>query len=137
MAILKNFMGMLGINPGDEDIEDVEDVFPEQSDQDGNISRFGSRSAKDKNDSKILSMTGTVATSKMVITKPSCFEDVEEIGSYLKQRKSVIVNLETVNKEDGRRILDFLGGTAFALEGTVQKISTLISYNTKNCRNTK
>lgn len=134
MAILKNFMGMLGIDSTDEDIENIESEYEDQTEQSkGKSSRIVSKIGREdyKNafgskEHKILPMEGTVATSKMVITKPSCFEDVEEIGGYLKQRKSVIVNLESVNKEDGRRILDFLGGAAFALEGTVQKISTLI-----------
>lgn len=134
VAILKNFMGMLGIDSAEEDIENIESEYEDQSEKDGGKTpRGGSKMGREEyknafgnKEHKILPMEGTVATSKMVITKPSCFEDVEEIGGYLKQRKSVIVNLESVNKEDGRRILDFLGGSAFALEGTVQKISTLI-----------
>lgn len=133
-AILNKFMGMLGIDSVDEDVEDVENEYEEQSEEVNDkysksrsgYNREEYRSSAVRNQPKILPMAGTVATSKMVITKPTCFEDVEEIGNYLKQRKSVIVNLESVNKEDGRRVLDFLGGAAFALEGTVQKVSTLI-----------
>lgn len=131
-AILKNFMGMLGIDSVDEDADNIENEYeetgvnPKNNKHRGGYDREEYREAQVKNQTKILPMAGTVATSKMVITKPSCFEDVEEIGSYLKQKKSVIVNLESVNKEDGRRILDFLGGAAFGLEGTVQKVSTLI-----------
>ncbi len=133
-AILNKFMGMLGIDSVDEDVEDIENEYEDQTEELKNnhsktrcgYSKEEYRGSSVKNQTKIIPMTGTVATSKMVITKPSCFEDVEEIGGYLKQRKSVIVNLESVNKEDGRRILDFLGGAAFALEGTVQKVSTLI-----------
>ena len=77
-------------------------------------------------------MTGTVSTSKVVITQPESYEDVEEIGEYLKQRKSVIVNLESINKEDGKRILDFLSGASFALDGSIQKVSNLIYLMTPN-----
>ena len=82
--------------------------------------------SRTRTQAKILPMTGTVATSKVVITQPESYEDVEEIGEYLKQRKSVIVNLESINKEDGKRILDFLSGASFALEGSIQKVSNLI-----------
>ena len=50
----------------------------------------------------------------------------EEIGAYLKNKKSVIINLENVGKEDARRILDFLSGATFMIEGTIQKVSNLI-----------
>lgn len=132
-AILKNFMGMLGIDSVDEDVEEIENGYeevekekPTHTKSRAGYSREEYTGESVRSQTKILPMAGTVATSKMVITKPACFEDVEEIGGYLKQRKSVIVNLESVNKEDGRRILDFLGGAAFGLEGTVQKVSTLI-----------
>lgn len=75
---------------------------------------------------KIIPMAGNIATSKMVITQPSCFEDVKEIGEHLKTRKSVIVNLETLNKDDQRRVIDFMSGAAFVLDGSIQKISSLI-----------
>lgn len=123
-AILKNFMGMLGINSPEED-EYVENEYIDQEEV-LNTKHSRAREESRENSTKIIPMTGTVATSKMVITKPACFEDVEEIGNYLKQRKSVIVNLESVNKEEGRRVLDFLGGAAFGLDGTVQKVSNLI-----------
>lgn len=123
-AILKNFMGMLGINSPEED-EFIENEYIDQEEV-LNPKHSRAREESRENSTKIIPMTGTVATSKMVITKPACFEDVEEIGNYLKQRKSVIVNLESVNKEEGRRVLDFLGGAAFGLDGTVQKVSNLI-----------
>ena len=71
-------------------------------------------------------MNPAVSSSKMVITQPTCYADVEEIGEYLKLRKSVIINLENVGKEDAIRILDFLGGATFMVEGTIQKVSNLI-----------
>ena len=78
---------------------------------------------------KVLPMTGAspvVTSSKMVITEPQCFDDVKEISEHLKERRSVIVNLETVTKEDQRRIIDFLSGATYVIDGSMQKISSLI-----------
>jgi cell division inhibitor SepF len=74
---------------------------------------------------KVIPMA-SATTSKMVITQPSCFDDVQEIGEYLKQKRTVIVNLESVTKEDHRRIVDFISGATFVAEGSIQKVSTLI-----------
>ena len=63
---------------------------------------------------------------RMVISQPTTFEQSEEICNFLKEKKSVIVNLEYVNKEAARRIVDFISGGVFALDGHIQKISNSI-----------
>ena len=63
---------------------------------------------------------------KMVISQPTNFEQSEEICSFLKERKSVIVNLEYVNKDVARRIVDFISGGVYALDGYIQKVSNAI-----------
>ena len=82
--------------------------------------------AKNSNQNNVIPMNTAVSSSKMVITQPTCYADVQEIGEYLKLRKSIIINLENVGKEDAIRILDFLGGATFMIEGTIQKVSNLI-----------
>ena len=139
-AILNKFLEVLGISesePDDVDMENEYEEIEEKSYERPARAGFSARSnlkrdyeeettPKSKTQAKVLPMTGTVSTSKMVITQPEAYEDVEEIGEYLKQRKSVIVNLESINKDDGKRILDFLSGASFALEGSIQKVSNLI-----------
>ena len=63
---------------------------------------------------------------RMVITQPTSFEQSEEICNYLKEKKSVIVNLEYVNKDIARRIVDFISGSVHALDGQIQKVSNSI-----------
>ena len=50
----------------------------------------------------------------------------EEICEFLKEKKSVIVNLEYVNKDVARRIVDFISGGVHALDGHIQKVSNAI-----------
>ena len=63
---------------------------------------------------------------KMVISKPTSFEQTEEICECLKQKKSIIVNLEYVNKDVARRIVDFMSGAVQALDGHIEKVSNSI-----------
>ena len=102
----ENFFG----NNFSEDIEDIEE--PE------NKGFFGRKN-------KIVGMPQTQQV-KMVITQPTNFEQAEEICMYLKERKSIIVNLEYVNKDVARRIIDFISGGVHALDGHIQKISNSI-----------
>ena len=80
-------------------------------------------------DSKVVSMPQQQTNAnaiKMVISQPTSFEQSDEICSFLKERKSVIVNLEYVNKDVARRIVDFISGGVYALDGYIQKVSNSI-----------
>lgn len=131
MGAINKFMNMLHIGSNEEqEYEEYEEEICEQpSYRSGRnfkeIEEESPYSAKNTS-SKVIPMSTSISSSKMVITQPNCFEDVQEIADYLKNKKSIIVNLENVNKEDARRILDFLGGSTFVIEGTIQKISNLI-----------
>lgn len=138
MGFLNKCMNTLGFGSEyEEDEEEIIDEIDTEEDEEVKSARsgyFGRRSyAKETNSSnqvssntKIIPMVSTASASKMVITQPVCFDDVKEIGEHLKEKKSVIVNLETVNKEDHRRIVDFISGATYVLDGSIQKISTLI-----------
>ena len=63
---------------------------------------------------------------KMVISQPTSFEQSEEICQYLKEKKSCIVNLEYVNKDVARRIVDFISGGVYSLDAHIQKVSNSI-----------
>jgi cell division inhibitor SepF len=100
----------------EENVYDYEDETEEQQ-EDKKI--FGRRN------SKLVAMPQTQAI-KMVISQPTSFEQSEEICSFLKEKKSVIVNLEYVNKDVARRIVDFISGGVYALDGHIQKVSNSI-----------
>lgn len=95
--------------------DDIEDEDVEEKKLFGNIGK--------KN--KVVNMPQTQQI-KMVISQPTTFEQSEEICDFLKEKKSVIVNLEYVNKDVARRIVDFISGGVFALDGHIQKVSNSI-----------
>ena len=63
---------------------------------------------------------------KMVICQPTTFEQSEAICDLWKEKKSIIVNLEYVNKDIARRIVDVVSGAVHALDGNLQKVSNSI-----------
>ena len=75
--------------------------------------------------SKVVAMPQQQAV-KMVISQPTSFEQSEEICGFLKEKKSVIVNLEYVNKDVARRIVDFISGGVYSLDAHIQKVSNSI-----------
>ncbi len=123
-ALMDKVWGLFGMDSAepeeyeDEDIYDYENEQEEEEDK----KRFGR-----KNNGKVVNMQqGQPNAIKMVISQPTTFEQSDEICSFLKERKSVIVNLEYVNKDVARRIVDFISGGVYALDGYIQKVSNSI-----------
>lgn len=71
------------------------------------------------------SKTVSYATSPMqvVIVKPEKFDDVRDYADHLNEGKTVVLNLESSEKDVARRIVDFLTGAAYAIHGNMRKVS--------------
>lgn len=69
---------------------------------------------------------GTSAQNKMYIVEPRMYEDVKEYVSHLRSRRSLIVRLHLVDKREAQRIVDFMSGTTYALEGNMRKLGETI-----------
>lgn len=63
---------------------------------------------------------------KMKIAKPTNFDQAREIIAQLKEKNSIVLNLEYVNKDVARRIVDAVGGAVEALDGNIEKVSNSI-----------
>ena len=66
---------------------------------------------------------------QVVLVKPERFENASEIADHLREKRTVVLNLESTNKEIARRLLDFLSGVAYANEGQDQKGGHLHLYH--------
>ncbi len=62
------------------------------------------------------------ANTKMVLFEPRGYNEVEEVGTRLKEGRAVVVNLHKLDREYAQRTIDFLTGVVFALDGKIQKI---------------
>lgn len=63
-----------------------------------------------------------VGGAQMILMEPRAYSESQQIADYLKKRCSVVVNLKRVTPEVAKRIVDFLGGTIYAIGGTMQKL---------------
>lgn len=60
--------------------------------------------------------------SKMILLEPRAYSESQQIADYLKKRNTVVVNLKRVTPEQGKRIIDFVSGTLYAIGGGMQKL---------------
>ena len=113
---------LFGVDP-QADTEDENEYEIEDYEQDNE--EVEERKIWGKRNSKVVNMP-QIQQIKMVISQPTSFEQSESICDLLKEKKSVIVNLEYVNKDVARRIIDVISGAVHALDGHMQKVSNSI-----------
>ena len=65
----------------------------------------------------------TTAQMQVVLVKPDRFDNVSDIAEHLRSKHAVVLNLESTNKDVARRLVDFLSGCAYALDGKIKKIA--------------
>ena len=65
----------------------------------------------------------TTTQLQVVLVKPERFENASEIADHLREKRTVVLNLESTNKDIARRLLDFLFGVAYANEGKIKKVA--------------
>lgn len=120
-AMVNKIFNLFGMDTEPEYDDYENDAYDEEEIEDTEVEekKFFGRNRK------VVNMPQTQQI-RMVISQPTTFEQSEEICNYLKDRKSVIVNLEYVNKDVARRIVDFVSGAVHAVDGHIQKISNSI-----------
>lgn len=64
----------------------------------------------------------TQSTSKVNLFEPRVYSEAQDIAECIRNKKTAVVNLQRIDKENGKRIIDFLSGTVFALNGEIKKI---------------
>lgn len=83
------------------------------------------KSAGNRNNPQVYSINTNVQM-QVVIIKPECYEDAQEICDQIKTKRPVVVNLEKVEYPIAQRIMDFLSGTCYSLEGSIQRVANNI-----------
>ena len=119
-------MGLFGKFWGEEPDEDMENDIVEE------VSLPRSRKSIDpleepmddapRKGNKVVNIHAT-AQLQVVLVKPERFDDASTVADHLNAKRTVVLNLESANKEVARRILDFLSGVAYANDGQIKKVA--------------
>lgn len=130
---LNSFLKLFQIDDDYDEYDDYDDVndYDEPSvrktaslpdDDDDDLPKKPFRVAKPK----VVPMSSNTRAMEVNIIKPSSFEDSQEICNTLLMRKPVVVNLEGFNPDDAQRIMDFISGCIYAINGKFHQISKYI-----------
>ena len=106
-------------HPYEDEDEEFDDFDEEPRERDIFEDR---RTKMDDRRSKVVNIHATTQL-KVVLVKPERFENASEIADHLREKRTVVLNLESTNKDIARRLLDFLSGVAYANEGKIKKVA--------------
>lgn len=111
---------------GDEDEDDdeeLEEFTPERkspkTDSDTSIPVTDFRRSTGN---KVVNINAKTQLS-VVLMKPDKFENAADVADHLRERRTVVLNLEQTNKDVARRLVDFLSGVAYAQDGKIKKVA--------------
>ena len=107
-------------HPYEDEDEEYEDDFPEVQRKESPFEERRNRAEDRRN--KVVNIHATTQL-KVVLVKPERFENASEIADHLKDKRTVVLNLESTNKDIARRLIDFLSGVAYAGEGKIKKVA--------------
>ena len=116
------------IHPYDDEDYDYEDDFEEPAKEsrspfeDRKEDRRSEERRSEDRHNKVVNIHATTQL-KVVLVKPERFENASEIADHLKEKRTVVLNLESTNKDVARRLIDFLSGVAYAGEGKIKKVA--------------
>jgi len=103
--------------------DDEDDEF-DDFDEPPQRETFEDRRAKQAEErrGKVVNIHATTQL-KVVLVKPDRFESASEVADHLKDKRTVVLNLESTNKDVARRLIDFLSGVTYGVEGKIKKVS--------------
>lgn len=124
MAIKKFFAGLL-TNEESEDQNFDDEVYTEENETPK--VKLNEAKSEDRhmaiNETRNTNKSGGSNAIELKVVRPESWESALQIGHYLLDNCTVVLNLEATSKETARRIVDFLNGVAFAIEGEVKSVT--------------
>ncbi len=115
MGLMEKVKDLLTV-PDDEEYEDEDmDIISKQKDEPA------SPDAARRNN-KVVNIH-TTAQLQVVLVKPERFDDASSIADHLNSKRTVVLNLESTNKDVSRRLVDFLSGVAYANNGQLKRVA--------------
>ena len=126
MGFLDKIKNMVNVDEDgyypDDDIDAGEFMGSDDYDEPEEKQRPARRFPRNQEQDKVVNIH-TTAQLQVVLAKPEKFEETREIADNLNEKRTVVLNLESVNKETARRIIDLLTGVAYANNGQLKRVA--------------
>ncbi len=119
--LLNKMLNLVGWESAEEDV--VDEMQEEEKESTYQTPQYLQSISKKSQQNKVVNIH-TNNQLKVVIMQPETFDDARDVCDHLKNKKPVVVNVESLNKETAQRVVDFLSGSVYGLDGDIQKVSS-------------
>lgn len=110
LNFMERVMVFFGINEDDGQSRDYTET---ESDQ-----QTGARGRRN-----VVSLHSAQKQVRVMLAEPRSFDEVQNVADHLKNNRTTVVSLQRLPKEEAYRVIDFLSGTVYALNGNISKLS--------------
>ncbi len=118
---MKNFIGA-----ADDEYEEEMDFIKNERSQAAESEAFDyddpMPAGGSKKNNKVVNIHATTQL-QVVLVKPERFDDASSVADHLNAKRTVVLNLESTNKDVARRLVDFLSGVAYANNGQIKRVA--------------
>lgn len=111
-----------GFEPEDEYDELMDEGYGDEDYAPSKASAYDDDGAQKQRRGNVVNMPPR-AQVQVVLAKPERFEDATAIADNLNEKRTVVLNLESANRETARRLIDFLSGVAYANKGQLKRVA--------------
>ena len=111
------------LNGEDEDEYEEDDVYMEEDDVQESTTAAYEDEQPPRAHKTVNINTPAPNQLKVVLVKPERFDDASMVADHLNEKRTVVLNLESTNKEVSRRLVDFLSGVAYANNGKIKRVA--------------
>ena len=113
MGFVDKFKDLTGFGDIDYD-EELEEMAEAENEE---------KALRKPSKKKIVSINSAESQNRIVVLKPKCFNNSTEVADELKQRRPVIIDVGALDPDEARRVVDFIAGTVYGVDGNMQKVS--------------
>ena len=117
-GFMNKMLNMVGFSPSDE----YDDEYEYEEEGFEPSSSVADR-MNERRSSRVVKLHNSANQMRVVVFQPESFDEAKDIANHLKDRRPVVVNIASVEKQVAQKIIDFLGGAVYALDGDMQKVS--------------
>lgn len=121
MSVMNKFLNYFGLQE-EAELERERERAGADDEQEIETPIFEPRKQSGKNN--VVSIHSSQKNARVVLIEPRSYDEAQEIADQLKSRRSVVVNLQRVRRDQAIRVVDFLSGTVYALGGHISKLGS-------------
>ena len=122
MGLIEKIRNFVNPEPEDDEIRNEDIIIGEEEEKEMDSQTF-SRPQTAQRAATGVNLGASTGNIELKVVRPERFENVTQVAEHLLNKRTVVLNLEATSKEVSRRILDFLTGVAYSINGQMKKVA--------------